>query len=46
MEANTTGPDQMFQQDAWKQSKARTFLLVDLREFFYRLRVGGRKKIK
>ena len=40
METNTTGPDQMFPQDA------RTLLLVDLREFFYRLRVGGRKKIK
>ena len=24
--------------------KARFFLLVDLREFFFRFRVGGRKK--
>ena len=26
--------------------KARIFLLDDLREFFFRFRVGGRKKIK
>ena len=25
---------------------ARNFLIVDLREFFFRFRVGGRKKIK